>query len=90
MRELFPDPAGPIIPITIAFPELLNIFLIRFLALLGSFSTNEIAFAIALRLPFFSSVVMSNYLLFLCPTIKCCRQSHSLLKIIGGEDSSGA
>jgi len=73
MRELLPEPAGPVIPIMMALPELLNIFLIRFLEFLGSFSINEMAFAIALRFPFLSSVVMSNYLIFLCPTIKCCR-----------------
>jgi len=45
MSELLPDPAGPVIPITIAFPELLNIFLIKVLEPFGSFSIKEIAFA---------------------------------------------
>jgi len=42
MSELFPDPAGPVIPIMIDFPELLNIFLINVLAPFGSFSIKEI------------------------------------------------
>ena len=55
--ELFPAPAGPVIPITIDLPEFLKIFFIRGRAPLGSFSINDIAFAIAPRFPFFSSVV---------------------------------
>ena len=67
INDDFPAPAGPVIPITTDFPDVLNIFLINFLDSFSSFSKIEIAFAIAPRFAFFKSEVMSkyNYLLFL-------------------------
>jgi hypothetical protein len=45
INDDFPAPAGPVIPITIDFPDVLNIFLINFLDSFSSFSKIEIAFA---------------------------------------------
>jgi hypothetical protein len=55
ISELFPAPAGPVIPIMTDLPDVLNIFLISFLAWDSSFSTIDIAFAMAPRFPFFRS-----------------------------------
>ena len=55
IKELFPEPAGPVMPITIELPEFLKICFKSFFAFFGSFSTTLIAFAIAPRFPFFRS-----------------------------------
>jgi len=53
IKELFPPPAGPVIPIIIDVPVSLKIFFSIFFAPSLSFSIIVIAFAIAPRLPFF-------------------------------------
>ena len=55
ISELLPAPGAPVIPMVIDLPEFLKIFFIRVLASFSSFSTIEIARAIALRFPPLSS-----------------------------------
>jgi hypothetical protein len=61
INDDLPAPAGPVMPMTIDLPEVLNIFLINFLDSFSSFSIIEIAFAIAPRFAFFKSDDKSNY-----------------------------